>query len=121
MQLPAGDTDYATRMKRIKEEFTKAWLDAGLPEAKVTAAQAKKGQRGIWQPRYWEHAIRDEVDLERCTDYTHWNPRKHRVAARVCDWPWSSFHRFVKAGDYDVSWGGTEPDNIKGDDDWGEP
>ena len=121
MQMPTGDADYSTRMKRIKEEFSKSWLEAGLPEAKVTPAQEKKGERAIWQPRFWEHTIQDEHDLERCTDYIHWNPRKHRLVRRVRDWPWSSFHRFVQAGDYESEWGGEEPSNISGDDEWGEP
>jgi len=121
MQLPSGDDDYSTRVKRVKEEFTKSWLAAGLPEARVTAAQAKKGERGIWQPRFWEHAVEDVRDLERCTDYIHWNPRKHRLVPRVVDWPWSSFHRFVKAGDYDADWGGEEPDSVAGNTEWGEP
>ncbi len=106
MQLPPGDDNYSTRMRRIKEEFTTAWLGAGLPEAPVTAAQRARGERGIWQPRFWEHTIKDPEDLERCTDYTHWNPRKHELVARVRDYPWSSFHRFVSAGDYDITWGG---------------
>ncbi len=108
-------------MKRIKEEFTTFWLDTGRPEATVTPAQATKGERGIWQPRFWEHTARDEEDLERCVDYIHWNPRKHKLVTRVRDWPWSSFHRFVDAGDYEIDWGGSEPANIRGDDDWGEP
>ncbi len=121
MQLPTGDRDYSTRMKRIKEEFTKNWLAAGLPEVRVTPAQAKQGMRGIWQPRFWEHTVRGELDLERRTDYIHWNPRKHELVRSVRDWRWSSFHRFVEAGDYDIDWGGTHPDGISGDDDWGEP
>ena len=121
MQLPPGDADYPTRMKRIKEEFTKSWLGAGLPEAAVTAAQARKGERGIWQPRFWEHTIEDEADLEGCTDYSHWNPRKHRLASRVRDWPWSSFQRFVAAGTYDMDWGGEEPQSSIVAADWGEP
>ena len=121
MQLPPGDADYSTRMKRIKEEFTRSWLDFGLPEAKISDAQKKKSIRGIWQPRFWEHAIRDEDDLERCVDYIHWNPRKHKLVERVRDYAWSSFHRFVKAGQYDIDWGGIEPVHIAGDDDCGEP
>ncbi|QJW99356.1 hypothetical protein FTUN_6964 [Frigoriglobus tundricola] len=38
--------------------------------------------------------------------YIHWNPVKHRLVARVKDYPWSSFQRFVHAGDYDPDWGG---------------
>jgi len=121
MQLPQGDTDYSTRIRRIKEQFTKSWLEAGLPEAEITPALAKKGYRGIWQPRFWEHAVADENDLERCTDYIHWNPRKHGLVRRVRDWPCSSFHRFVKAGDYDPDWGGTEPRSNSTSNDWGEP
>jgi putative transposase len=43
------------------------------------------------------------------------------LVTRVRDWPWSSFHRFVKAGDYDLDWGGEEPDSVTPDEDWGEP
>ena len=121
MRLPVGDKKYSGRMKRIKEEFTKSWLGAGLPEAPITPAQAAKGERGVWQPRFWEHTIEDEDDLQRCTDYIHWNPRKHQLVSRVRDWPWSSFHRFVKAGEYGEDWGGERPPTLLDDDAWGEP
>lgn len=58
----------------------------------------------FWQPRFYEHTVRDEQDLEHCVDYIHWNPRKHRLASRVRDWPWSSFHRFVAAEHYPIDW-----------------
>ncbi len=95
MSLPASDTNYSSRIKKIKEQFTRNWLEAGLPEAEVTESQRKKGERGVWQPRFWEHTVRDETDLEGCVDYIHWNPRKHSLVKRVRDWPWSSFHRFI--------------------------
>jgi putative transposase len=122
MKLPPGDDKYSTRIKRIKEEFSKSWLADNLPEVPVTGSQQERGERGIWQPRFWEHAVTDEDDLIRCVDYIHWNPRKHEVATRVRDWKWSSFHRFVKSGDYEIDWGGTEPDSIANGlrDDWGE-
>jgi putative transposase len=121
VQLPPKDVDYSLRLKRIKEEFTKVWLDAGMSEAVVTRSEKKRGERGIWQSRFWEHAIRDEEDLERCVDYIHWNPRKHKLVRRVRDWPWSTFHRFVEAGQYSLDWGGTEPNTIAGAADFGEP
>ncbi len=120
MQLPPGDKRYSLRLKQIKAEFSDQWLAAGLPEANVTPSQKKRGERGIWQPRFWEHAVRDEDDLERCADYIHWNPRKHGLVKRVRDWRWSSFHRFVRQGQYDIDWGGTAPD-VGESDDWGEP
>jgi putative transposase len=121
IQLPPNDSDYSTRMKRVKEEFTRNWIDAGLLETRVTSAQRAKGERGIWQPRFWEHTIEDEADLEGCIDYIHWNPRKHNLVARVQDYPWSSFRRFVRAGHYELDWGGIEPETLAAREDWGEP
>jgi putative transposase len=60
---------------------------------------------GLWQRRFWEHAIRDDDDLARHIDYIHWNPVKHGVVARVADWPFSTFHRCVERGLYPVEWG----------------
>ncbi len=121
LQLPAGDVKYAVRIKRIKEEFTRTWLEHKLSEAATTASQRSRGERGVWQPRFWEHTILDEEDLRRCVDYIHWNPRKHGLDKRVQDYPWSSFLRFVASGDYDIDWGGAEPPGISISDDWGEP
>jgi len=119
MALPSGDSKYSSRMKQIKESFTTDWLAAGLPEATVTPSQKARGERGIWQPRFHEHTIHDEADLEHHVDYTHWNPLKHKLVTRVIDWPWSSFHRFVRLGQYNPNWGGTAPDRVD-DDIWGE-
>jgi putative transposase len=38
-------------------------------------------------------------------DYIHVNPLKHGYVSCVKDWRWSSFHRFVEAGDYTENWG----------------
>ena len=122
MRLPPEDDKYSIRLKRIKEEFTTAWLGAGQSEAKVTPAQRKKGDRGIWQPRFWEHLILDEDDLIACVDYIHWNPRKHKLTNRIRDWHWSSYHRFVRSGDYPLNWGGELPRSLEQrvSDSWGE-
>ncbi len=66
MQLPPGDDRYSLRMKQIKSEFTEQWLEVGLPEADVTKSERKRGETGIWQPRFWEHTVRGDEDLERC-------------------------------------------------------
>ena len=63
-------------------------------------------ERGIWQRRYWEHVIRDDVDLERHVDYVHFNPVKHGHVSQVRDWPHSSFHRYVALGTLSPDWGG---------------
>ena len=34
----------------------------------------RRGERRIWQRRYWEHTIRAERDFAVHMDYTHFNP-----------------------------------------------
>jgi putative transposase len=103
--LPFEDKDYPRRWGWIKKEFTKAWLNLGKPEAQVTASKRGDRRHGVWQRRFWEHVLRDDNDYERHCDYIHHNPVKHRLVRCPRDWPYSSFHRFVKAGDYDADWG----------------
>ena len=47
MQMPPGDADFSTRLKRIKEEFTRSWLGAGQPEVPMTDAQRKRRTRNL--------------------------------------------------------------------------
>jgi putative transposase len=61
----------------------------------------------MWQRRFWEHLIRDETDLSLHLDYIHYNPVKHGYVANVVDWPYSTFHRYVKEEAYPEDWGGT--------------
>jgi REP-associated tyrosine transposase len=79
-------------------------LNGGGDEAPISESRRKKGERGVWQRRFWEHFIRDEDELKRCLDYLHYNPVKHGLVQHVKDWPWSSFHRFVRLGEYPKNW-----------------
>jgi putative transposase len=108
--LPRGDPDYSRRWAWIKKEFTKAWVAAGGAERGVSDSRHRNGRRGVWQRRFWEHCIEDEDDLERHYDYIHYNPVKHGLVSTPGDWPFSSFHRFVKLGAYPAEWGRSEED-----------
>src|SRR5258708_28224752 len=59
-----------------------------------------------WQKRFWEHTVRDERDFERCADYIHFNPVKHRLVLSPAAWPFSSLHRYVRTGVLTRDWGG---------------
>src|SRR5262249_15303449 len=90
--LPNGDAAFLSRWSLFKSD-----LSRGLTAAKSrSASKIKKREKGIWQRRYWEHAIRDDADLDRHIDYIHYNPVKHGLVSRVVDWPHSSFHRYVE-------------------------
>ena len=112
--LPVGDSDYSLRMKRVKEQFTRGYLAGGRAEGATTDNRTRHGERAVWQPRFWEHTVRDEDDLERCVDYIHWNPVKHRLVEHVQGYPWSSFHTSVRAGTYPLDWGYAPPADIEG-------
>ena len=107
-QLPIGDADNASRWSAIKAAFSRS-----LPTGEWRSARrAAKGERGIWQRRYWEHLVRDDRDLVTHVDYVHFNPVKHRHVARVEDWPYSTFHRYVREGTLACDWAGTMDDTI---------
>jgi putative transposase len=100
--LPAEDSDFALRWRLIKTVFSR-----GLPHGEHRSnSRQSKGERGIWQRRYWEHLIRDEADFSRHVDYIHINPVKHGFVSRVAEWPHSSFHRYVQAGILPQNWAG---------------
>ncbi|WP_160077351.1 transposase [Pseudomonas sp. 8AS] len=100
--LPANDANFSLRWRLIKTGFSRA-----LPrDERISPSRQSKGERGVWQRRYWEHRIRDEDDFRRHVDYIHHNPRKHGHVQCVADWPWSSFHRYVQAGLLPADWAG---------------
>jgi putative transposase len=110
--LPIGDADFSTRWRLIKSGFSR-----GLPKTEYrSTVRIAANERGIWQRSFWEHAIRDELDFERHIDYLHFNPVKHHHVAKVSDWPYSSFHRYVKEGIYPDDWGEGLNIEIDGDD-----
>jgi len=73
-------------------------------EQAISDARRARRRRGVWQPRFWEHTIRDEVDFEDHFHYIHYNPVKHAVVPFPYQWPYSSFHRWVRAGVYTSDW-----------------
>lgn len=106
--LPEGDDDFSARWKMIKTRFSK-----GLPKIERRSnVRIKRGERGIWQRRFWEHAIRDDEDYANHFHYLHFNPVKHGWVKTVIDWPFSSFHRYLKQGVYSADWAGGEYENL---------
>jgi putative transposase len=100
--MPPDDSDFSLRWNLIKRNFS-----IGLAsDARRSPSKIAKREKGIWQRRFWEHAIRNDADLERHVDYIHFNPVKHGHVARVRDWPYSSFSRFVAHGLLPADWGG---------------
>ena len=98
--LPEHDADYSLRWSLIKSAFSRKLAHTESRRS----AQKSRGERGIWQRRFWEHVIRDEQDFRNHVDYIHINPVKHGYAERAIEWPYSSIHRFLKQGLCDPAW-----------------
>lgn len=95
LTLPQSDINYSKRIGRIKALTTKMLNldpDINIPES-------------IWQKRFWEHQIRDELDFQKHLDYIHINPVKHGLTKSVKDWPYSTFHKYYESGLYPNGWG----------------
>ncbi len=101
--LPRNDDDFSNRWMLIKGIFTRTCNDP--LQSAPSPSRTMKRERNIWQRRFWEHQIRDDDDRKRHTDYIHYNPVKHGLAASPFAWCFSSFHRLVKEGVYHPEWG----------------
>jgi putative transposase len=103
-KLPADDSNYSIRWRVIKNLFTVRYLkEVGMEETR-NESRIKRHEAAIWQRRFWEHTILDEDDFEAHLDYIHYNPIKHGLVERAADWKWSSFHKYVHEGLYDIYW-----------------
>jgi len=100
--LPKDDANFSTRWQMIKTEFSRH-----LP-----ATTRKDGSKTVWQPRFYEHLIRDDEDFHRHLDYIHYNPVRHGLVATPAEWGHSSFARFAAMGWYSTHWGETAPPDV---------
>ena len=103
-KMAVDDDNFSVRLGMIKRKFTKLWLGCGGQETSVSASRTQRGERGVWQRRFWEHLISDQQDFARHMDYIHYNPVKHGYVGCPHQWKYSSFHRCVEEGIYKSDW-----------------
>jgi putative transposase len=65
--LPEGDADFSTRWRLIKIAFSKSIRKT----EQLSKVRRQRGERGIWQRRFWEHLIRDDEDYRRHVEYCY--------------------------------------------------
>ncbi len=92
--LPPDDANYPARIAMLKSRFSRA---CPMPPDR-TPAQIRRGEKGIWQRRYWEHVIRDAQDYERHRALIYLSPVHAGLCPRPQDWPHTSLHRDLRAG-----------------------
>lgn len=90
--LPPGDADFSERWRKLKARFTRRVGNI----AHVSPSRTRKREAGVWQRRFWEHAIRDEADFDAHVRYCWENPVKHGYVDAPEDWPFSSVRGMVR-------------------------
>lgn len=103
--------NYAVIIASIKTHFSRQ-IKKSTSET-INYSRIRSRERGIWQRRFWEHRIRDNLDYMRHMDYIHYNAVKHGYVARPNDWPYSTFQRCVEKGFYSSDWGEVGVDVIE--------
>jgi putative transposase len=104
VQVHTGE-NFSTVMQSIKRNFTLNYKDAHNIDTPLQ----------LWQPRFWDHIIRDQEDMNNHFDYIHYNPVKHGYAARPEDWSHSTYHFWLERGYYTIGWGhAAMPGSVEG-------
>ena len=101
--LPENDADFSNRWRLVKNYFSRQCQDKF--QGKLSVSRQQKGEKSIWQRRFWEHQIWNDRDFSNHVDYIHYNPVRHGLVKSPKDWQYSSFHRYVKEGVYPINWG----------------
>ena len=86
--LPDGDADFSKRWRMIKSTFSR---HAPAP-AHIPPSHQRRGEKGIWQRRFWEHVIRDAEDYDLHMHLIRSAPIHAGLACKPSDWPYSSLH-----------------------------
>jgi putative transposase len=58
----------------------------------------------VWQNRFWDHYIRNELDYERHLNYIHFNPVKHGLTDDPLKYQYSSIMKFCDSSDHVPDW-----------------
>ena len=68
---------------------------------KITYSRLYRNKYGcgkVWQNRFWDHVIRNQIDMNNHIDYIHYNPVKHGFVDNSTKWEHSSFNQYKQIG-----------------------
>lgn len=80
-------------MQRIKLSFSRLYRE-----------RRDQSAHKVWQRHFWDHAIRDQRDMNAHIDYIHYNPVKHGYVRSPFEWEHSSIHEYGERGLYAADW-----------------
>ena len=87
--LPAGDANYSARWRMIKSTFSRH-----VPEpAERSQSMISRGEKGIWQGRFWAHLIKDQDDYALHDHLIATAPLRAGLTRDGSEWPLCSAYR----------------------------
>ncbi len=66
----------------------------GRTSRQINLWAALPGRR-VWYS-YWDTCVRSDDDMWTKFNYIHYNPIKHGYVSRMEDWPYSSYHYYLR-------------------------
>lgn len=92
--LPPDDADFSKRWRMIKSLFSR---QRPTPPHRDPVT-IRRGDKGIWQRRFWEHHIHDADDLIAHRHMIYTAPVQAGLVAHPSAWPFSSLPRAIDQG-----------------------
>lgn len=79
---------FSERWQRMKGRFSHALGEAGKDRPPPRPSLARKREAGIWQRRFWEHALKSPGDVAEAMAYCRDDPVRHGLVRDPADWPY---------------------------------
>ena len=65
----------------------------------MTGINQRRGTEGeLWQPRFFDRALRTVKEYHEKVEYIHFNPVRAGLVGQPQDWRWSSFNEYAGMG-----------------------
>lgn len=106
--MPWEDQDYALRWRLIKDDFTmnfRSKVQEGIDKDILSVDIKDDKLRNIWQRGLSTRMMRNRWETKEYIERIHMDPVWHNLVNAPINWPYSSFHKFVRCGIYDMQWG----------------
>jgi putative transposase len=67
-----------------------------VKQSSMSAVNQRRGAEGeLWQPRFFDRALRTVKEYNENVEYIHLNPVRAGLVSRPEDWRWSSYNEYA--------------------------
>jgi putative transposase len=67
-----------------------------VKQSSMSAVNQRRGAEGeLWQPRFFDRALRTVQEYNEKVEYIHLNPVRAGLVNRPEDWRWSSYNEYA--------------------------